>query len=162
MEKAMGILGRAYDRENDPRSLRRNLPHSHSWEYYSVGATRKDIGRLMDEGLVIVSLKTSFLTKYRLSEEGRKFVWAQSMEREFTKVPAHTILEAMDLVVGFDDIKTALARAIESRKRTNFLLEGPPACAKSIMLEGVRAVVPDAYIAFGSRTAAGGLSDAPL
>jgi len=154
----MEILRRAYERENDPRS--RNLPHSRSWEYYSVGATRKDITRLMDEGLIIVSVKTSYLTKYKLSPKGRDFVWAQSMEREFTKIPAHTIREAMELVVGFDDIKLALSRAIEARKRTNFLLEGPPACAKSIMLEGVRSVVPDAYIAFGSRTSSAGLSDA--
>ncbi|MBA7667455.1 hypothetical protein ES703_75544 [subsurface metagenome] len=66
----------------------------------------------------------------------------------------------MDLVVGFEDIKEAIALAVESRRRINFLLEGPPACAKSIMLEGVRSVVPDAYIAFGSRTSAAGLSDA--
>ncbi|MBA7669377.1 hypothetical protein ES703_77507 [subsurface metagenome] len=64
----------------------------------------------------------------------------------------------MDLVVGFDDVKEAIARAIESQKRIHFLLEGPAACAKSIMLEGVRASVPNAYIVFGSRTSAAGLS----
>ena len=62
----------------------------------------------------------------------------------------------MDLVVGFDDVKEAIARAIESQKRIHFLLEGPAACAKSIMLEGVRASVPNAYIVFGSRTSAAG------
>ncbi|GAI29045.1 unnamed protein product, partial [marine sediment metagenome] len=91
---------------------------------------------------------------------GQRFVWATTMEREFTKIPASSVLEAMDLVVGFDDIKDAIAMAVASRQRINFLLEGPPACAKSIMLEGVRSAVPDAYIAFGSRTSASGLSDA--
>jgi len=154
----MEILRRAYDREHDTRD--RRPPQLRSWEFYTVGASRKDMSRLLDEGLVIISLKTRGLTKYRLSDKGRNLVWALSMEREFSKIPAESILEAMDLVVGFDDIKEAIAQTVEARRRTNFLLEGPPACAKSIMLEGVRSAVPDAYIAFGSRTSAAGLSDA--
>jgi len=110
--------------------------------------------------MVIIALKSSSLTKYKLSEKGRNFVFATSMEREFAKIPAASVLEAMNLVVGFEDMKDAIARAVEARRRINFLLEGPPACAKSILLEGVRSAVPDAYIAFGSRTSAAGLSDA--
>ncbi|MBA7623783.1 hypothetical protein ES703_31182 [subsurface metagenome] len=154
----MTILRRAYERENDSRD--RRPPHLRSWEFYTIGASRRDINRLIDEGMIIVALKTTTLTKYRLSEKGRGFVFATTMEREFAKIPAASILEAMDLVVGFDDLKDAIARAVESRHRINFLLEGPPACAKSIMLEGVRSAIPDAYIAFGSRTSAAGLSDA--
>ena len=116
--------------------------------------------RLLDEGFVVIALKTTNLTRYKLSEKGSKFVWATTMEREFTKIPVADVMTAMDLVVGFEDIKDAIARAVESRRRINFLLEGPPACAKSIMLEGVRSAVPDAYIAFGSRTSASGLSEA--
>jgi len=82
------------------------------------------------------------------------------MEREFERVPAADILEAMSLIVAFDDIKQTISQAIETRRRINFLLEGPPACAKSLILEGVRSAVPSAYIAFGSRTSASGLSDA--
>jgi len=154
----MEILRRAYDREHDTRD--RRPPAIRSWEYYTVGASRKDISRLLDEGLLIVAVKTSVLTKYKLSQKGHDLVWAMTMEREFTKIPASSVLEAMDLVVGFDDIKDAIAKAVESRQRINFLLEGPPACAKSLMLEGVRSAVPDAYMAFGSRTSASGLSEA--
>jgi len=154
----MEILRRAYDRENDTRDLR--APHLRSWEYYTVGASRNDIRRLLDEGLLIVAIKTTTFTRFKLSEKGKQLVWATTMEREFTKIPAADVMEAMDLVVGFDDIKQAIAQAIESRRRINFLLEGPPACAKSIMLDGVRSVVPDAYIVFGSRTSASGLSEA--
>ncbi len=154
----MEILRRAYERENDSRD--RRSPQHRSWEYYSIGASRNDIRRLLDGGFLVIALKTSTLTKYKLSEKGREFVWETTMEREFTKIPAATVIEAMDLVVGFDDIKEAIARAVESRRRINFLLEGPPACAKSIILEGVRSAVPSAYIAFGSRTSASGLSEA--
>ena len=158
MPNDMEILRRAYDREHDTRD--RRPPQHRSWEYYTIGASRNDIRRLLDEGLLIIAIKTSALTKYKLSEKGRDLVWALSMEREFTKIPAESVLEAMDLVVGFDDIKEALARAVETRRPSHFLLEGPPACAKSIMLEGVRSAVPEAYIAFGSRTSAAGLSEA--
>jgi len=154
----MTILRRAYERENDTRD--RRPPQHRNWEFYTIGASRKDINRLVDEGMIIVALKSSSLTKYKLSEKGRNFVFAASMEREFAKIPAASVLEAMNLVVGFEDMKDAIARAVEARRRINFLLEGPPACAKSIMLEGVRSAVPDAYIAFGSRTSAAGLSDA--
>ena len=154
----MEILRRAYDRENDTRD--RRPPHLRSWEYYTIGASRNDIKRLLDEGMLIVAMKTTGLTKYKLSEKGRSLVWATSMEREFAKIPATSVLEAMDLVVGFEDIKEAIALAVESRRRINFLLEGPPACAKSLILEGVRSAVPGAYIAFGSRTSAAGLSEA--
>lgn len=158
MPSDMDILRRAYDREHDTRD--RRPPQQRSWEYYNVGATRKDIQRLLDEGLVTIVGKLGGMTRYKLTEKGRDLVWALTMEREYARVPASSILEAMNLVVGFEDLKEAIARAVEARRRINFLLEGPPACAKSIMLEGVRSAVPDAYIAFGSRTSAAGLSDA--
>lgn len=155
----METLRRAHERENDTRD--RRPPEIRSWEYYKVGASRKDIERLLDEGLVTISFKAaSYPTRYKLTEKGRALVWAAAMEREFTRVPASSILEAMDLVVGFEDLKLTIARAVEARRRVNFLLEGPPASAKSLLLEGVRSAVADAYIAFGSRTSAAGLSDA--
>ena len=154
--KDMEILQRAYDREHDSRD--RRPPGWRNWEYYTIGASREDIKRLLDEGFLIVAIKTSSLTKYRLSDKGRDFVWASNMEHEFSKIPAATILEAMDLIVGFDDVKETLARAVSNGRRAHFLLEGPPACAKSIMLEGIRSVVPGAYPTFGSRTSAAGIS----
>ena len=155
----METLRRAYEREHDTRD--RRPPELRSWESYKVGATRKDIERLVDEDLVTVAFRAaSYPTRYKLTEKGTNFVWATAMEHEFARVPASSIMEALDLVVGFEDLKLAIAQAVAARRRTNFLLEGPPACAKSIMLEGVRDAVPDAYIAFGSRTSAAGLSDA--
>lgn len=152
------ILRRAYDRENDTRD--RRPPHLRSWEYFTIGASRKDISRLLEEGLVVITMKAVGITKYRLSEKGRVLVAVLSMEREHAKVPAQSVLEAMELVVGFEDVKLAIAHAVETRRRIHFLLQGSPACAKSLLLEGVRSAVPDAYIAFGSRTSAAGLSDA--
>ena len=154
----MDILRRAYDREHDSRD--RRPPTARCWEYYTVGASRADIARLLDEGLVIVYTRIQRLTKYHLSDKGRSLVFATTMEQEFARIPADNILEAMELVVGWDDLKHAIANSIERRRRINYLLEGPPACGKSLFIEAIRSAVPDAYIAFGSRTSASGLSDA--
>lgn len=150
----MGLLRRAYDREKDTRN------RLHSWEYFTIGAALADVKRLIEQGMIVVDMKTSTVTRYRLSEKGRDFVFSTMMDREFAKIPASSVIEAMSLVVGFDDLKLRIAYAIECRRRTHFLLEGPPACGKSLILEAVRSTVPDAYIAFGSRTSAAGLSDA--
>ncbi|MBW2560641.1 MAG: AAA family ATPase [Deltaproteobacteria bacterium] len=161
MANDMEILRRAYDRENDSRNRGR------LWAAYHVGATRADINRLLAEELIAQTHQSCRIGRYdyspalyRLAEKGRSLVFATTMEREFERVPAADILEAMSLIVGFDDLKQAISQAIETRRRINFLLEGPPACAKSLILEGVRSAVPSAYIAFGSRTSASGLSDA--
>lgn len=161
MANDMDILKRAYDRENDSRNRGR------VWAAYHLGASRADINRFLTEGLITQTHQSARIDRYdytpalyRLTEKGRSLVFATTMEREFERVPANDILDAMSLIVGFDDIKQAIAQAIETRRRINFLLEGPPACAKSLILEGVRSAVPSAYIAFGSRTSASGLSEA--
>jgi hypothetical protein len=153
----MEVLRRAYDKENDSRD--RRPPQHRNWQYYSVGASRDDIKRLLDEGMIVVAFKNANGTNYKLSEKGRSFVFATTMEREFAKLPAKNIIEAMSLVVGFDDVKETIAMAIESGRRLHFLLEGPPACGKSILMEGVRSAVSGAYPLFGSRTSSAGLSE---
>ncbi|MBA7661780.1 hypothetical protein ES703_69800 [subsurface metagenome] len=129
------------------------------WEFHAVGATKADVKRLLDEGYVCIAAQRGSITKYILTEKGRNVVWAESMERQFDAVSVGEVMDALELIVGFDDIKQTLAEAIASRRRINFMLEGPPACAKSIMLEGIRITVPTAYQAFGSRTSAAGLSE---
>jgi len=156
--KDMDILRNAYEKETDSRDRRH--PDLRNWEAYTVRASRADIARLLEGGMIVMVVRNKATTRYKLTKEGRNLVWSTTMERQFNKIPAGSILEALDLVVGFDDVKETIAGAISARRKMNFLLEGPPACAKSIFLEGIRSSVPTAYIAFGSRTSASGLSDA--
>jgi hypothetical protein len=149
------ILKKAQEREDDTR----RPSQWKSWEFWVVGATKDDIKRLVDQGYVTAAVRQPRLTKYLLTDKGRQVVWSASMERKFTAVPRSTLIESMELVVGFEDIKETIADAIAQRRRINFMLEGPPACAKSVILECVRTCVPYAYMAFGSRTSAAGLSD---
>jgi hypothetical protein len=136
-----------------------------AWEASSVGASRSDINRLVASELIEQRARSSKIQTgiygpalYRLTEKGRSIASGQ-VEVE-PPVPAAEIIDAMSLVVGFDDIKETLAYAIEARKRTHFLLEGPPASCKSILLDAVRRAVPGALMVFGSRTSGRGLSDA--
>ncbi len=158
--KDMEILQRAYELETDPRTGKGI--RIRGWEYYQVGhgAKRAEVERLVGEGVLVYVIKVPGKTSYRLSEKGLGLMAVQAQQHEATKVPAASVIEAMDLVVGFDDLKQALSLAVETRRRINFLLEGPPACGKSLILEGVRSAVPDAYMAFGSRTSGAGLSEA--
>jgi hypothetical protein len=149
------ILRRALDIENDTR----RPPRFRHWEYHSVGASKDDIKRLQDQGYVFIEDHKGSVVKYKLTEKGKQAVWAESMERQFTAVSVSEVLDALDLVIGFEDIKLTIAQALAARRRINFLLEGPPACAKSVILDGVRNAVPEAYLAFGSRTSAAGISD---
>jgi Holliday junction DNA helicase RuvB len=117
---------------------------------------------LIEGDLIRISVKSTAdrLVKYKLTEKGLALVKASYEDIGQQKtVPATDILEAMSLIVGFDDVKQAIAHAVAKGRRTNFLLEGPPACAKSLMLDGIRTAAPAAYIVFGSRTSASGLSD---
>jgi hypothetical protein len=153
----MEILTRALEKEKAPRAPRLGIDGA--WEACAVGATRQDIQRLVDEGLIEKAFENSVFKKYRLTAKGKELAWPNEMEDKMAAVPACNVIDAMELIIGFDDIKAEMGRAIESRKKVNFLLEGPPACAKSLMLEAVRNVAPRSYMAFGSRTSASGLSD---
>lgn len=155
MPSDIEILRRAIDRENDTR----RPPHMRHWEYHAVGASKDDIKRLLDQGFVYIETRRGSIIKYKLTEKGQKAVWAERMEREFTAVTVSEVLDSLDLVIGFEDIKLTLAQALAARRRINFLLEGPPACAKSVILDGIRNAVSESYLAFGSRTSAAGLSD---
>ncbi len=157
------MLKRAAAREGDIRDKRpANL---RSWSAAHIGATRGDINRFVSEQLIVASSQGGRIgpgdyspNRYLLTEKARSVIFINSMEHEFAKVDRAELLEAMDLVIGFDDLKLEIAKAVERRKKTNILLEGPPACGKSVILEAVRTVVPDSYMAFGSRTSAAGLS----
>jgi len=155
MSTDIDILRRGLDRENDTRRPT-NMRH---WEFHEVGASRDDAKRLVDEGYISVCGLYGNIKKYKLTEKGKQIVWAQHMEDKFEAVSREEIIDSLALVVGFEDIKETLADAVASRRRINFMLEGPPACAKSVILDGIRQAVPTAYLAFGSRTSAAGLGE---
>ncbi len=151
MSTDLEILKKAAVRESGRRP---------SWQYYEVGASVGDVHRLLNAELIQVAVKADGerpVTLYKLTEKGKRVIAAST--EEAASISEGAVMAAFEGIVGFEDIKENLARAIGMRRKINFLLEGPPACAKSLFLEAVRSVVPKSYPAFGSRTSAAGLSD---
>lgn len=139
-----------------------------AWGAMDVDASQMDINRLKTGGFIDQRHRSSNLGNgqygpalYKLTDKGRETATAPSVLVD--NVSAADMLQAMSLIVGFDDIKETVAYAIQNRnkvhKQLHFLFEGPPASAKSILMEAVREVVPNAQMIFGSRTSASGLSD---
>lgn len=133
------------------------------WYAAQLGASKADVDRLIQQLLVEMVRPPGGGAKatYHLTESGRALVALQEERREAEEpeISGEAIRDALDLVVGYDDVKERLAHSLERKTRTHYLFEGPPACAKSIILEGVRKAVPEAAMVFGSQTSAAGLSD---
>lgn len=150
----MDILQRAFDIEGKGSQM--------GWTYWAVGAgNNRRLTGLVEEGMLQILWKNRGETAYRLTEKGKGFVAVAQEQRQQQRIPAATIVEALALVKGFDDLKETIASVIEGQKRLHFLLSGPPASAKSLFLTGVQSAVgPErSYLAFGSRTSAAGLSE---
>jgi replication-associated recombination protein RarA len=119
-----------------------------------------DVHRLLNAELIAVAVKSDDnhpTTLYKLTDKGKE-VLARTLA-ESPPASFNAVMSAFDLIVGFRDIKVEIAKAISKRQKVNFLLIGPPACAKSLFLEGIASAVPNHVLAFGSSTTASGLSD---
>jgi MoxR-like ATPase len=67
-------------------------------------------------------------------------------------------LNTFSNIVGLDDIKEMMLRALESPERAHTLLIGPPACAKSLfMLEIEKGMQSEVYFTEGAATTKAGL-----
>jgi hypothetical protein len=155
----------ATDMEILTRALAFEKRGPQAWEAAVVGASRQDINRLVTAELIVQRQRSSTVQRgiygpalYRLTEKGKRLAGGSSEPRPV--ITQESILGAMSHIVGFDDIKEQIAFNIESNNHGHCLLEGPPACCKTIILDAVRSAVPDALPVFGSRTSGSGLSDA--
>lgn len=153
------ILLAGYNLEQDKKSG--ELWRRDGWSPHRLGADRLVVRRLADEGLVQLVRHQGAYQSYRLTEKGLGVVATPALQAEENKIPESRIMEAFEVIVGFPEIKKAMASTIANRRRVHYLLEGPPASAKSALMESIRQAVPEprCYLAFGSRTTAAGLSD---
>jgi hypothetical protein len=149
------ILIAAFKVENDKRDLR--SWQLRAWAREAVGASAADMRHLVDNGYVELKYDVPPVQRYLLSEKGRGTVARALVAAQRPHIPRERILEAMNLIVGYEDIKDAMANAVDRDQRVNFLLEGPAASAKSLFLEAHREAVPGSEEVFGSRTTPAGL-----
>jgi hypothetical protein len=134
-----------------------------SWESHRVGATRSDIIHLQDAQLICrcqhVKRGQDSFNLYKLTSKGINVLKGYSEENEAFQISANEVINAMDMVVGYKDIKEQIAMNIEAKKQAHLLFYGPPASAKSVILESVRGIIPNSVLAFGSRTSAPAIAD---
>ena len=115
-----------------------------------------DILKVVDRGR-----RTSYLPKnpeaidkaIQMYEEGRKPEEKMETHELTTDYIKNVVFKD---IVGYDDIKDLLARALVSK--VSVLLIGPPASCKSLMLEALDRL-PDAELVLGSRASKAGLAD---
>ena len=157
MATDIDILNAAYKIENC------NGKMVGAWESHKVGATRSDIMRLQDSQLICrcqhVEKGQESFNLYKLTSKGVNVLKGYSEENESFHISAAEVIKAMDMVVGYQDIKQQIAMNIEAKKQAHLLFYGPPASAKSVILEAVRGIIPNSVLAFGSRTSAPAIAD---
>jgi len=134
------------------------------FEWHEVHGPPATLNKMVTSGVLDVSYSSHSSTNYKVRDpevvkEAIALLEALPMEPEVaTEIPD----DIFQPIIGYDDIKEFLLKALKGEKRLHFLLEGTPATAKSLFMLCVQRAIPQAYYATGSRTTAPGLTDALL
>ena len=127
-------------------------------EWHEIPAPATLLNRLVEKGILRITLKTRSSTHYRLAsvEETEKALTFLGVEKVEEEGPVAIPFDLFDDVVGYQDIKELFLKGLESR--VHFLLVGPPASAKTLFLECLGRLPKSRYV-LGSRMTKAGLTD---
>jgi Holliday junction DNA helicase RuvB len=135
------------------------------FEWHQVHTPPTILNKMVAERILDVSYSSHSSKNYKVADpEAVKEVMAllesppEPKEEIVTDIPN----DIFQPIIGYDDIKEFLLKALKGEKRLHFLFEGSPATAKSLFMLCVQRAIPQAYYATGSRTTAPGLTDALL
>ena len=139
---------------------------SYEWrgfEWWELPAKPQTLKMLVLKKILKISHKTSGRTYYRLvdrkaTEEALRLTAVLSMDqnRQTEEIP----MDLFDDVYGYEDIKQLFFKTLygESEDRVHFMMIGPPASAKSLLLLCLEKL-PKAKYALGSRSSKAGLAE---
>ena len=139
--------------------------NEHGWRLDQVGATGGHISKLKAEGLVKTVIERSSKSNwYKLTDREEVEKALEEIEEE---MKAGGVIEhdwdieppSFDSVVGLDDMKFILRKALTADDRVNVLLAGPPSLGKSVLLMEIEQAIPNAEFGYGSEDSAAGLID---
>jgi Holliday junction DNA helicase RuvB len=121
----------------------------------------RTVASLVPRGILYLSYKSASDRRYRVLnlEELKKAV--EDFKNMYTVAEEETVEIPEDLfsfIVGHDDVKDLLWRAIRSERPVHILLTGVPASAKSLFLEELRRL-PKSKFVLGSGLTKAGLYD---
>jgi len=144
-----------WEKNNPPKS------EYDGFYWYNVSGDPRVLNKLVIQGVLKVVLKTNSGTAYRvvdlsaveaaLRDSVKEFVEKPSVEDEIPK-------DILSVVVGHEDKKEIIMRALESKERVHLLLYGSPSSAKSLILECL-SKLPGAKMVLGSTSSKAGLFD---
>lgn len=129
------------------------------WEWHQVAGDPRVLNKLVVLQVVKITLKTNRATNYRLVN-GQAVEKALEDAAKLTAKPEVEEVEIpdsiLDLVIGHEEKKEIIMRALHSKERTNLLFHGSVASAKSLMLECLSRL-PGAKFILGSTASKAGL-----
>ena len=132
-----------------------------SWEWTDVGIPAIKIRPLLNAGLVSIVFSTNSSTYYSLV--GRNIIKEALGKAQEISTSTTEQLELPDdlfeCIISYDDLKGEIKFTLQERKRSHYLMVGPPATAKSLFLMELGRL-KGSYLATGSRVSGAGLTDA--
>jgi len=132
-----------------------------SWEWTDVGIPATKIRPLLNAGLVSIVFSTNSSTYYSLV--GRNVIKEALGKAQEISTSTTEQLELPDdlfeCIISYDDLKDEIKFTLRERKRSHYLMIGPPATAKSLFLMELGRL-KGSYLATGSRVSGAGLTDA--
>ncbi|MBW2675507.1 MAG: AAA family ATPase [Deltaproteobacteria bacterium] len=132
----------------------------HDWELSDVGVWPGKLARLLNDRIVEYTYRSRSTKRYRLVNPGavrrglELAAGAEAEAGERVEIPD----QLFDVVVGYDPIKRIILRGLRSEKPVHFLLWGPPATAKSLMLDCIKSL-PNSVLVLGSSLTKVGIRD---
>ena len=130
------------------------------WEWYQVHGDPRTLNKLVTKGVLNIVFKSNKCTVYRAVDVDAIKAALADYRSQFR--PVEEVAEAQippDLfscIVGHDDKKELILRGLRSERPVHFLLWGPPASAKSLMLEEL-SKLPGSKLVLGSALTKAGL-----
>jgi len=136
------------------------------WSWSQVGVNTATINKLITEGCVTITYKSSRYTHYKLTEKGKLAIEQTSgllvpedQKLEVAKVEV-SVEGIFSEIVGYDDLKELLKEVLQLDKTIHILLHGPPSIAKTLFLADIeRACGESALWLVGSATSKAGMWD---
>jgi hypothetical protein len=128
---------------------RYECPNGHEGESYHLRFEAWEAGvpswfanRLAEIGVLRIVYKSSRNTEYSFTQEGYEAVanvLGGARVRDKGSVVARSAIDTslFDDIIGLEKVKIAIVKALNSDKSTHVLLAGPPASAKSMILERI-------------------------
>jgi len=130
---------------------------SRRFEWYEVGIRPQKLNKLVEEGILKIVYKSGKHTEYTLAIPLEELEIMVEGDKYIPVKEKRPIEEYFDIIIGYDDIKKIVKMALEAEKPVHCLFVGPPATAKTLLLEAIYNSQDDAEFIVGSEASSAGI-----